>query len=272
MEKNEFYKIILPLEKNIFFELFNSVDFITTGTGRLGNTLVLVGDRGVPIVRTTTSYNVPAHSFSFYQHYLMDFIDRNTVALKLKNSISFDFNNALIEVYDSNYRTMKFHSDQSLDLDLDKDSFIAIFSCYENPEKLSDKTTRKLIVKNKETNEECKITLGHNSVVLFSLETNSRFLHKIILENNSTKNSEELDNRWLGITFRRSKTYINFEDGKPYFPNGSLLELADEQQKKDFFKLKGEENKDKNFIYPSLNYTFSASDTLVPKNMNKKNY
>jgi len=262
MKDNGFYKITLPIEGNIFSGLSNSIDFIATGKGRLGNNAVLVDDKSVPIVRTTTNYNIPAHEFSKYQYMLIDNINKELKISELNKLIPLSFNNALIEKYDSNYRTMKYHSDQSLDLE--KNSFIAIFSCYETPEKLSQTLLRKLKVKNKVTNEEFEIILDHNSVVLFSVNTNSKFVHKIILDNNTIKSSSSLDNRWLGVTLRRSKTYVDFKDNIPFLTNGNLLQLADENQKKEFFKLKGKENNDMNFVYPDLDYTFSTSDLLLP--------
>jgi hypothetical protein len=172
-----------------------------------------------------------------------------------------DFNNALIEVYDCNYATMKYHSDQ--DLDLENESYIGLFTCYENPSELTEKNIRKLKIKDKVTNEEFDISLTHNSIVLFSVLTNKKFLHKIILESIPSIKKLESDNRWLGITFRKSKTFIQFKNNQPHFSNGDLLVLANEDQKKEFYKLRGEENFNMNFVYPKLSYTLSIGDTLL---------
>ena len=51
----------------------------------------------------------------------------------------------MIEIYDSKYCKMGFHTDQSLDLQ--ENSYIGIFSCYNDP---TTKDLRKLKVKNKE--------------------------------------------------------------------------------------------------------------------------
>jgi hypothetical protein len=133
------------------------------------------------------------------------------------------------------------------------------------PNELTEKNIRKLKLKDKITNEEFEISLTHNSVVLFSLTANTRFLHKIVLESVPNLKQNETDNKWLGITFRKSKTFIQFHNNLPHFPNGELLELADDDQKKEFFKLRGQENSIMNFTYPKLSYTLSAGDTIMPK-------
>lgn len=258
----DFQKIILPFENNLFNELLHSADFEITGKGRLGNHLVDVKEKGVPIVRTTTIYNIPANQFSVLHQSIIASLNAEIQKNSINNLSKVDFNNALIEVYDSNYATMKYHSDQALDLE--EGSYIGLFSCYENPEELSEKNLRKLKVKDKATDEEFDIVLNHNSVVLFPLSANTAFLHKIILESVPKQKTPE-SNKWLGITFRKSKTFIQFEDNMPRFSNGELLELADEDQKTEFYKLRGQENFTMDFIYPELLYTLSISDTMLPK-------
>lgn len=122
------------------------------------------------------------------------------------------------------------------------------------------------MVKDKVTHKEFEILLTHNSVILFSLETNTKFQHKIIMEPVPNLKSLSPDNRWLGMTFRKSKTFIQFKDNLPHFSNGELLELANEEQKAEFYKLRGQENSILNFAYPKLTYTLSEGDTLLPKN------
>lgn len=258
-----FYKITLPFEKNLFDELFDSVDFEAVTKGRIGNHLVRVQNDEVPIVRTSTNYSIPAFDFSSVHHQIIETVNTTIENDAKENLPKMDFNNALIEVYDCNYSTMKYHSDQ--DLDLEKDSYIGLFTCYENPETLTEKNIRKLKIKNKETNEEFEVSLTHNSIVLFDLETNSKYLHKIILESMPSLKKMEKDNKWLGLTFRKSKTFIHFKDNLPYFANGNLLTLANEEQKKEFYQLRGSENNNMNFIYPKLTYTLSEADTFIPK-------
>ncbi|MEO1030975.1 MAG: hypothetical protein AAFX55_06205, partial [Bacteroidota bacterium] len=153
-------------------------------------------------------------------------------------------------------------SDQCLDVE--KNSFIALFSCYEKPKELSLQSIRKLKIKDKSTDEETVFDLTHNSVILFSTSTNSKYLHKIVLEPVKGMKPLESDNRWLGITFRNSNTFVRFKDDRPYFSNGHPLELADDHQRKAFFQLRSQENKGNDFVYPELNYTLSSADLLAP--------
>ncbi len=141
----EFYKIILSLEKNLFDELHHSVHFEDINKGRVGNHLVNILDNepnnGVPIVRTTTQYNIPAHYFSTIHHLVVACInstikEENSTNNEIASLREMSFNNALIEIYDKNYFEMNYHSDQCLDLD--KNSYIALFSCYERPNDSSE--------------------------------------------------------------------------------------------------------------------------------------
>ena len=262
MNNSGFYKITLPLEKDLFKELLESADFENVAKGRIGNHLVKVGEKGIPIVRTTTMYEIPANNFSAIHNQIIESLNIENQNGNI-NLPLLDFDNALIEVYDCNYKTMKYHSDQSMDLEAD--SYIGLFTCYENPNELTEKNIRKLKLKDRITDEEFEISLTHNSVVLFSLATNAKFLHKIILESFPSTKRLEKDNKWLGITFRKSKTFIQFKDNVPYFSGGELLTLANEDQKRDFFKLRGQENSVFNFTYPKLSYTLSVGDIILPK-------
>lgn len=76
--------------------------------------------------------------------------------------------------------------------------------------------------------------------MLFSIDTNNQHLHKS-------------NTRWLGITFRLSKTYIKFLDNVPYV-NGT------EEEKKKFYKLRSLENKTVGYKYPEITYTISGTD------------
>ncbi|MGH1517285.1 alpha-ketoglutarate-dependent dioxygenase AlkB [Chryseobacterium sp. JK1] len=261
MNDTEFKKILLPLEENLFTRLSLSAEFESTGKGRLGNHLVKVEDMLIPIVRTTTRYTIPATAFSKIHHQLVDSINEKLSSENVEIPKQ-DFNNALIEIYDSSYTKMGFHSDQALDLK--DDSFIGLFSCYDRPEEIEESQLRKLVVKNKTTDEEFEILLHHNSVVLFSVEDNKKFQHKIILNSASSSRKVENDNKWLGITFRTSKTHIKFQDEKPYFSTGEVLTKADQEQEAEFFKLRGQENRLLDFVYPPIFFTISQADTLPP--------
>lgn len=255
-----FYKITLDIKTNLFSELISVTNFEPVTKGRIGNHLVDMDGNGVPIVRTTTKYNIPANTFSPVHHMLVKCIN-DTIGNNLADVPAQHFNNALVEVYDAVYTKMNYHSDQSLDLD--NDSYIGVFSSYENPDELSEQQIRKLRIKDKVSDEEFEISLTHNTVVLFSVATNTKFLHKIVLDTPSSKTLTP-DNKWLGITFRTSKTYIRFKDNLPHFANGKLLKLADKEQEAEFYKLRGQENRSLDFVYPELTYTVNIADTMMP--------
>lgn len=218
---DEFRQYSLTFKENIFKELSESVTFEEVGKGRLGAVLLKKdGNRGFPLVRTTTKYETPSQVFKGIH---------SKLAKKVQSagSLGTELNNALIERYNEEYSKMGFHSDQSLDLK--DDSYIAIYSCYENPELAA---SRKLVVESKEVKgENFEIILEHNSVIIFSTCTNLRFRHKIV-PGNSLKN---LSNEWMGVTFRTSKTFVNYEE-KASFENNSYLTLATDDQCKEFYR------------------------------------
>lgn len=228
---------ILPFEEN----LFSSLVMEQVTTGRQGIILREEKNGLFPIVRSTTRYQLPASSFppSF---------------LRLKKEVEKvcgkELNNAMVEVYDSRYRSMKFHSD--LSLDLEEGSQICIFSCYDKAG-----STRTLVIKDKITGEEREIELLHNSLVSFSTETNRRYLHKIIQKGSS-------GSRWLGVTLRKSNSYVQFKEGIPYL-NNDVLHLASHEEEREFFSLRRTENQSLSFEYPFLNYTVSEDDLLPNK-------
>ena len=179
-----FSKSILALSENPYPTLYDSVHWEIQSKGRLLAVLQRRDGQRVPIVRTTTLYSQPSHEFGECHTQVLEQIKAAFPDMQM------DFNNASLEVYDSQYTTMKFHSDQALDLA--SASYIALFSCYE---KEDTRTPRILRIQDKGTKEERELTLEHGSVVLFNLETNAKFLHKII----ATSTPEE-GNRWMGLT------------------------------------------------------------------------
>jgi len=239
-----FTKFIINYQDNLFDELSNVTSFEEIIKGRLGAVLVDCQTNLIPIVRTTSMYSCPVQLFSQIHYDIIKKIRDVTNMPQLK------FNNALVEIYNSRYRTMGYHSDQSLDLD--SDSYICIFSCYDNPNDI-----RKLQVKKKNSDELFEIQLEHNSCILFSVSTNSEYLHRIVLENNTS------NNRWLGITFRFSKSFVEFIDKIPYL-NQKELTVATDKEKKEFYEYRSNENKNISYIYPEINYTISRSDILAP--------
>lgn len=236
-------QIKLDFTENLF-DTLNSIDYEYITNGRqTGN--IVNDDIQIPIVRTTTKYTQPSYLFQDIHYTIIE-------KIKEKTNLDLHFNHAMIEVYDSSYKTMGYHTDQAIDLE--PNSYIAIFSCYENP----NKKTRTLIVKNKKTSEIQKFSMYHNSVILFDTKTNSKYIHKIVLENND-------NNKWLGITFRCSKTFIHFVDNIPHFiSENKELTLANENEQKEFYTLKKIENKEEINEYPILYYTLNPSDFIPP--------
>ncbi len=243
-----FKKNIIETPTNLFEELSNSADFEDITKGRKGANLVDKNNNLIPIVRTTTVYQNSNQKFSLIHYDIINSIK------KFSEYQDLELNNALIEIYDSKYCNMCYHSDQALDLA--DDSHICIFSCYNDP---TTTNLRKLKIKNKITNVCSDILLEHNSVVIFSVDTNREYLHKIVLGKNTSDN-----NLWLGITFRKSKTFIYFDNGLPYFKltNKPLL-LANQAQRTDFFKCRGAENSNVSYTYPQLDYTISTGDLVI---------
>jgi len=243
------------LEKEDDFNPFNtlcaSADFEPITLGRKGANLVDMKDNIIPLVRTTTRYQKPNQKMLPIHHNLLKQIQNITE----KKDIL--LNNALIEMYDNTYYNMGYHSDQALDLD--DSSFICLFSCYNNP---STKHIRKLRIKEKATGESFDIVLDHNSIVIFSVDTNSKYWHKIIFDYHHNQNDN--DTLWLGVTFRQSKTFIYFKNEIPYFyPQKIPLTLAtDIHQQKEFYKNRAQENANSNFIYPDIFYTLSVGDII----------
>lgn len=246
-----FTKIILNYGQNLFDQLKEITNFENITRGREGAVLVDNSNNLIPLARSTTKYTNPAQKFKPIHYDIMQNIKDKTTLNKI------NFNNALIEIYDNRYCTMGFHSDQALDLA--DDSYIAIYSCYQNIQNINP---RKLIIQNKITSELGEIIMEQNSVILFQLSTNKQHLHKIVLEDVGKEN-----NQWLGITFRLSKTFIEHVNNIPYFyQTDNVLKLADKEESKIYYKLRSEENKSLDFTYPEITYTISESDLLPINN------
>ncbi|MEU1283400.1 hypothetical protein [Kitasatospora sp. NPDC005856] len=240
----------LPAEEDLFAELSASTRWEDVGRGRRGAVLTRTDEAGsVPLVRTTTRYGSPAQRFRAVH-------ERLARQVQERAAIPVGFNNALVESYTNDYTTMGSHSDQALDLA--DGSFIALFSCYRHPEAIPP---RKLIFESKPSDgEKFEIPLAHNSVVAFSTDVNRRLRHKIVLD----APARATDNRWLGVTFRTSKTFVRFRDGHAYLPQDTRLLSADEEQRQEFYRLRRRENKETDFTYPLLTYTISESDLMPP--------
>ncbi|MGW8761492.1 alpha-ketoglutarate-dependent dioxygenase AlkB [Streptomyces sp. NPDC055815] len=246
----EILSFALPAEEDLFAELSVSARLEDVGKGRRGGVLTRIDETGgVPLVRTTTRYGSPAQRFRAVH-------ERLAQRIQERAALPVGFNNALIESYTNAYTKMGGHSDQALDLA--DDSFIAVFSCYEHPDA---GPPRKLLFASKEPGGETfEIPLAHNSVVAFSVDSNRRLRHRIVLE----APAQAADNRWLGLTFRTSKTLLRFRDGHAYLPEGVRLASADEEQRREFYRLRRRENDETDFAYPLLTYTVSESDLMPP--------
>ncbi|MEU4119602.1 hypothetical protein AB0F71_34535 [Kitasatospora sp. NPDC028055] len=247
---DEIRSYALPAEPGLFAELSASADLEDLGKGRRGTTLTRP-DRtgGVPLVRTTTRYAAPAQRFRPVH-------ERLAQRIQERAGLPLAFDNALFESYTNAYTTMGAHSDQALDLA--EGSYIAVFSCYRDPDA---GPPRKLVVESKEPDgERYEVPLAHDTFVVFSVESNRRLRHRIVLE----KPVPAADNVWLGLTFRTSKTLVRFRDGHPYLPEGARLTSADEEQRREFYRLRRRENQETDFSYPPLTYTVSESDLLPP--------
>jgi hypothetical protein len=238
-----FHTFSLSLPDDIFNQLLDATHLEYLDSSRRSAVLVDVSDQGVPLVRTTTAYKQPAQHFRPIHKHIREQIVATVGPLK--------FNNALCEVYDDNYRSMGYHSDQAQDLA--GNSFIAIFSCYDQPTNL-----RLLQIKDKRTYITYSIPLPDQSVVLFSLDTNRYFMHKIILPRCNQSN------HWLGLTFRLSKTMVNYDNGKAFFTNGNELTLATEAERHLLYQYRHAENNKIDYTYPPITFTLSASDLLPP--------
>ncbi|MFI8367871.1 hypothetical protein [Streptomyces sp. NPDC085466] len=240
----------LPPEDDPFAALSASVRWEDVGKGRRGAVLTKVDAAGgVPLVRTTTRYATPAQRFRPVHERLAQRIQDATGSPAA-------FDNALVETYTNAYATMGAHSDQALDLA--DGSLVAVYSCYENP---GAGPPRKLVFEPKEPGAGgFELPLAHHTVVAFSVDTNRLLRHRIVLE----EAGRAAENRWLGVTFRTSKTTLRFRDGHAHLPQGARLTLADEEQRGAFYRLRRRENQETDFRYPPLTCTVSESDLMPP--------
>lgn len=227
----------------------------TLGPGRRGVHLSRESDGVFPLVRTTTRFSGPAEPF-LPAHVAA--AERIATAMGDGLLGAAGFNHALLEVYDDRYTKMGYHSDQALDLS--DDSWIALLSCYDRPMPASGPGVRKLWVKSKTDDERVGIPLSPGSVVVFSTQTNARYLHKIGLPA-----AAEAPVRWLGLTLRCSKTHLRFDEGGPFLPNGQTLRIADDVDTRVFYRLRGAENRTVGFVYPEIDYTISPADLQRPR-------
>ena len=246
-----FESYMISHEGDFFPVLYQSVRFEHFSKGRQLAVLHRSEDGHMPLVRTTTVYQTPSQPFVPIHE---------TIINKIREASSIEdlrLNNAMLEIYDSRYTTMGFHTDQTLDLE--PNSYICLFSCYE---KGADSHPRLLTLKSKESGDEWEVQLLHNSAVVFSTATNQQHLHKI----EGKGLPEGYDNRWMGFTLRLSKSFVHFQDGVPCLVSNRSelgeLTLATDEERKAFYRYKGRENREIDFAYPEIRYTISPSDRI----------
>ncbi|MGQ4270660.1 hypothetical protein [Nocardiopsis changdeensis] len=249
---DEVVSCALPAGEDLFTELSASVRWEDLGKGRRGAVLARVDEAGgVPLVRTTTRYGLPAQRFR-------EVHERLARRVRERAAVPVGFDNALVESYTNAYRTMGAHSDQALDLA--EGSFIAVLSCYRDP---GAGPLRKLVFESKGGGaERFEVPLVHNGIVAFSVASNRRLKHRIVLD--ASGGAGDGDAEWLGVTFRTSKTRVRFRDGHAYLPQGVRLTPADEEQRVEFYRMRRRENNETDFTYPPLAYTVSESDLIPP--------
>ncbi|UBU18399.1 hypothetical protein [Nonomuraea gerenzanensis] len=57
---------------------------------------------------------------------------------------------------------------------------------------------------------------------------------------------------------------MRFRDGQAFLPDGAPLTSADDEQRREFYRLRRRENQETDFTYPMLTYTVSESDLMPP--------
>jgi hypothetical protein len=244
-------------ELNFFKPLFEKCKLESICPGRYGAISVEPREKGTyPIVRTTSQYH-EAPTFFTSEIKLL----RHIVQTETKSS-SLDFNNAMVEMYDYKYYKMGKHTD--ITLDLEDNSWICLFTCYNHPNP-KPQDLRLLRTYNKITQKEESIVLKHNFFVLFSTKTNQTHVHHIVLPTNAKVFSFT---KWLGVTMRMSKTFVQTSDKIPMFVHlQKPLRLATAHERTMFNNMKHQENTQTDFIYPysEIDFCLSPSDFFEPK-------
>ena len=253
----------------------------------------------MPIMRTTAKYKQLAQWFRDVHNVLAEQI-RTACGLgsdELNNALMH------IETYTSEHAKMGFHSDQALEL-ADNSTIAVFSCYEHPELTLTLPPRKLVIVMKAEngagggqggqggqangqthtaaSTTTFEIPLPHNSAVVFSTATNRRFQHKIVPGHDASTSDgggTPPENRWLGVTLRTSKTYMRYQDTGsalsasvpaesaaqgPFFEDGSVLALANEEQTKGFYGLRREENNRTDFWYHPLSYTISVSDLQPP--------
>lgn len=241
-----------------FATLTSSLTFEQVAATRQVANAALINSAGhIPIVRTTTAYKHQVQPMPPAFLALRDAIIKAIMTTTGRSCAEVEFNNAMVELYDPAYTKMGFHTDQAQDLA--EGSTIAIFSCYEtsppNDKHMKTSPPRLLIVNDKRSDSEKDVTefpMHDSSCITFSTATNALHKHKIV--------GGGCTRRWLGLTFRTSKTYVERrgEELELYFVgSGRLLRKATEEEKVEIRRCKGRENAEVEFEWPVMDVTMS---------------
>ena len=223
----------------------------------------------VPLVRSTTQYERPHQLFRAAHVDLVaaiqDVAGGGACAPRT-------LNNVMVERYDWQYRTMRFHSDQAADLA--EDSTICVFSCYNTGASTTDVRylvcAPKTAVGSPARRDEVAIPLLHNSVVMFTTRWNARMVHKIVPRVPAPGDKATV---WLGVTLRTSKRALTFDpvDGQPWLCRGVRLVLAEDEDTRAHVLARRRKENTVTTVFaepdPGLSvveYTLSRSDMVPP--------
>lgn len=257
-----------------FSEIATAYRFDPVTVGRRATIAVTEqSDGSVPVVRTTNQYTSAPQKCNEPLEMLREMISNiaeNEFDIPPEQT---EFNDIMLQLYDSRYRRMGYHTDQMIDLKTS--SYIAVCSIYSDPETVELRTLK---IKDKLTGQAVRdITMTHGSIVLFSLQANRDHLHKIILDRYEKKSSQPSQpsqsdlTQCLSITMRTSNRFLSFdEDNIPrLLPDSTELRLATDDERKQFYNLKQQENKDPEFEWPTdIDFTISESDLMEPTKPN----
>jgi hypothetical protein len=208
----------------------------------------------IPIVRTTTKYTKPVQLLTQEYSRIIDIIMDQTNNMIQQSNGSIKWTNGMIELYDDNYRTMGFHTDQMQDIS--PGTYICIISLYP-----SNAKPRQFYIKNKQSNLVRIFPMDNYSVIIMDTNENKQHVHKII--------SNQSSGYWIGITLRYSQTWITWKDQECYLLSANQTKLikfsiGTESDQTLYYKMKKNENSMIEWEWPYLTWTISPSDLIKP--------
>lgn len=231
-------------KENLFIELTKQ-QFEPVVKGRSSAVVVEPFEGKIPVIRTSTTYNNPAQRFRDVHRDIIRYLNSDSKKYKEDNRINEQkkYNNAMIEIYDERYKKMGFHSDQVFDVE--ENSNILTYSCYEDP----DKPNRMFVFCDKQHKKERSVVLQHDSLLIMPWNFNQNYLHKIVM---IQKIDTDKNNKYVSITYRKSKTFID--------PKNPHIHKANNEEKKEFYKLCGIQNNEIDPKIPEFNYAISTAE------------